>query len=177
MSMNAPQPPTEEILRLVQACTGKIGPENPDEIARAFARDGSDDAEPTVDQLEAVYETACQLCDEGNFKFASALALHLATYRPVEPRFCLLAGTCMQQLGLQASAARFFCFSLLHGGDHPGALFRLGECLLALGDAENADRAFDAALDVSRSVEGADELQYAAMKMMDSIKSRAHAAP
>ncbi len=174
MSAYAPTP-GPEILSIVQACTEHLNSAKVNEIARAFAPpdQGSHVAEPTPQQLEAVYDTACRLCDEDNFRFASALALHLAAYKPGDPRFTFLAGTCMQRLGMPSSAARFFCFSLVNGGDHPAALFRLGECLLAVGDTENADRAFDVALDVARDVEGAEELQREAQRLMDSIRDRA----
>jgi hypothetical protein len=157
----------------VQACSEHLNSAKAEELARAFAppKDGAHAVEPTPAQLEAVYDTARRLCNEDNFRFAAALALHLTTYKPGEPRFTFLAGTCMQRLGMPSTAARFFCFALVNGGDHPAALFRLGECLLALGDTVNADRAFDAALDVARDVEGAEELQYASQRLMDAIKA------
>lgn len=177
MSAHAPQPETE-ILSLVRACNEHLSSAKVDELSRAFAppAGGSHVGEPTTEQLEAVYDTACRLCDEENFRFASALALHLVTYKPVEPRFSFLAGTCMQRQGMPSSAARFFCSALVFGGDHSASLFRLGECMLALGDAVNAERAFDAALDVSRGVEGAEELQHEAQRLMDSIKAGSYSS-
>jgi hypothetical protein len=178
MSANDPQPapapaPAPEILFLVQACNEQLTSARVDELARAFAppAGGSHVGEPTAEQLEAVYETACRLCDEDNYRFASALALHLATYKPGEPRFTFLAGTCLQRQGMPSSAAQFFCSALLCGGDHCASLFRLGECMLALGDMVNAERAFDAAMDVSRGVEGAEELQHEAQRLLDAIKA------
>jgi hypothetical protein len=170
MSDSDPQP---EILFLVQACNEHLSSAKADELARAFAppAGGSHVGEPTTEQLEAVYDTACRLCDEDNFRFASALALHLATYKPGEPRFTFLAGTCLQRQGMPSSAAQFFCSALLCGGDHSASLFRLGECMLALGDTVNAERAFDAAMDVARATGGAEELQNEAQRLMDSIKS------
>lgn len=153
--------PSPVILSLVQSCGALINQAHSGELAKAFEapRAPGQPAEPTVEQLEAVYQTACKLCDEDNFQFAAALALHLFTYKPGDPRFGFLAGSCMQRLGLHASAVKFFCFALVSGGDHPAALFRLGECLLALGDKENAELAFDAALDVSRGDDESHDIQ------------------
>lgn len=176
MSANDPQPePAPEIIYLVQACNEQLSGARVDELARAFAppAGGSHIGEPTTEQLESVYETACRLCDEDNYRFASALALHLATYKPGEPRFTFLAGTCLQRQGMPSSAAQFFCAALLCGGDHSASLFRLGECMLALGDTVNAERAFDAAMDVARATGGAEELQYEAQRLMDAIKAGA----
>ena len=173
MSANAPQP-GNEILSLVQACNEHLSNARVDELERAFAPpEGGSCSQPTAEQLEAVYDTACRLCDEENFHFASALALHLAPYRPTEPRFSFLAGTCLQRQGMPSSAARFFCSALVCGGDHSASLFRLGECMLALGDTASADRAFDAALDVSRSAQGTEELQHEAQRLMGDIKASA----
>lgn len=146
---------------------------NPHELHAAFSpAPGSD---PTAEQLEAVYATATGLCDEGNYRFAVALALHLTTYRPREPRFSFLAGTCMQQLGAHSNAARFFCFALIHGGDNPAVLYRLGECLLALGDKDNAEKALEAALDVAREVDGSHRVQSVSQDLIAAI--RAGSAP
>lgn len=173
MSTSTPQP-TPEILALVRACAPHIQGHQGTGMARAFAPPdkAAHTLEPTTEQLEAVYDTACGLCDEGNFQFAAGLALHLFTYKPSDPRFGFMAGTCMQRLGLPGNAAKFFCHALVMGGDHPAALFRLGECMLALGDHENADRAFDAALDVSRGEDYSAELQAASRELMASVSRK-----
>jgi len=175
MTAFAPQP-ASDVLSLVQACNEHLSSAKVDDLARAFAPPpgGEHVGEPTTEQLEAVYDTACRLCDEDNFRFASALALHLATYKPGDPRFTFLAGTCLQRQGMPSTAARFFCSALVCGGDHSASLFRLGECMLAVGDTASADRAFEAALDVSRNSDGAVELQLEAQRLMDSIKAGSH---
>ena len=96
--------------------------------------------------------------------------MHLFAFMPSDPRFGFLAGTCAQQLGLHAGAAKFFCCALVNGGDHPAALFRLGECLLALGDKANAERAFDAALDVSRASEEAQDIQSLSVQLIGALR-------
>ncbi len=176
--MSAPAPnPGPEILSLAQVCEEHMSRARADEFARSFApASGPEIDEPTDEELEAFYVTACGLCDEGSFRFASAVALHIVAHKPCEPRYTFLAGTCMQRMEMPSSAAQFFCSALFNGGDHPASLFRLGECLLALGDTVNADRAFDAALDVARDVEGSEELQYASQRLMESIRDGAHSS-
>lgn len=165
--------PSDDVLTIVRACAPHVNGSTGTSLARAFSpADNPPANEPTEAQLEAVYATAETLCNEGNFQFAAGLALHLFTYKPGEPRFGFMAGTCMQRLGLHANAAKFFCHALVSGGDHPGALFRLGECLLALGDSVNAERAFDAALDVARGETFAPELQDASQELMASLQKR-----
>jgi tetratricopeptide (TPR) repeat protein len=169
--MPNPIPHDPNLLALVEACNTHMRNSDVSELRRAFEPPlpGDANGRPSPDQLEVVYQTACRLCDEGNFRFATALALHLATYCPKEPRFNLIAGTCMQQLKAHANASRFYCFALINGGDNPAVLFRLGECLLALGDKANAEKALDAAFEVAREVEGADPLQSAVRDLLGSL--------
>ena len=166
-----PQPQDSNLLALVEACNTHLRNSDVGELRRAFEppQAGDGNGEPTAEQLEVVYETACRLCDEDNFRFATALALHLATYCPKEPRFSLLAGSCMQQLGAYANASKFYCFALINGGDNPAVLFRLGECLLALGDKANAEKALDAAFEVARELENATPLQSAVQDLLGSL--------
>jgi tetratricopeptide (TPR) repeat protein len=172
MSTPVPQP-GPDIIDLVQSCAPSLSGNDLEHLRRAFEPPPGVSDEPTPEQLEAVYTTATRLCDEGNFRFAAGLALHLTTYKPNEPRFSFMAGTCMQRLGVPSNAARYFCLALINGGDNPAALYRLGECLLALGDNVNAERALEAALDVSREVEGVRELQDMTQSLMASMKGGA----
>jgi hypothetical protein len=169
-TMTLPMPqPTPDLLELVHSCAVNLPASDPEGLRRAFEPQG-DVSDPTPEQLESVYETASRLCDEGNFRFAAGLALHVATYKPGEPRYTFIAGTCMQRLGAPSNAARYFCLTLVNGGDNPGVLYRLGECLLAVGDNANAERALEAALDVSRHVEDMREVQDLTQALIASLK-------
>jgi Flp pilus assembly protein TadD len=176
--MVEPQPGRQaEVQALVQACSGNLRPPDAAELRRAFTPPAQGDSgATTAEQVETVYATACQLCDEGNFRFAVALALHLVAQKPDDPRFNFMAGTCMQRLGLHGNAGRYFCVALVQGGDNPAALYRLGECLLAIGDRANAAKALEAAMDVCRDVDGAHEVQLHAQNLIESLKagSRGH---
>jgi predicted Zn-dependent protease len=163
--------PSPDVMELVHACGQHLRQLDPHELRKVFQSQGSSHlTDPTPSQLEAVYDTTCQLCDEGNFRFAAALALHLVTHKPSDPRFGFIAGTCMQRLGFHANAGQLFCCSLVAGGDHPAAFYRLAECLLALGDNANAEKALDAAIDLSRHQEQAGPLQAMAHELLDNIK-------
>jgi len=155
---------------LVHACATHLRGADARELRLAFEPPAQGGDEPTTEQLEVVYGAARRLCNDDNYRFAAALALHLATYRPKEPRYTFMAGICLQHVGAFANAAKFYCLALGHGGDNPAALYRLGECLLALGDKVNAEKALDAAFEASREVEGAAPLQAIAQDLLDSIR-------
>ena len=167
--------PSAEILELVQACGRHLRELDANAALKAFESPdpGSHLTDPTPGQLEAVYDTACRLCDEGNFRFASVLTLHLVSYKPSDARFAFIAGTCMQRVGLHAHAARLYCCALVTGGDDPATLYRLAECLLALRDNANAEKALDAAVDLTRQLEHPGRLQAMAHELLENIKRNA----
>lgn len=165
-----------QILQLIAACGAHLRGEM---VTKGSAVSALVPTErPSSSQLQAVYETACLLCDEGNFAFASGLALHLVSHEVTDPRFTFIAATCLQRLGLHANAAQLFGFSLVHGGDHPATLLRFGECLLALGDRENAAKALEAAFDMARGDDDDDARQVQAMAeaLIESAQRGARAA-
>ena len=172
MPNNHPDP---HIRDLIESCAAHLRGEMTDRNA-AVAAITPQLQPPSDSQLQAVYDAACLLCNEGNFAFASGLALHLVAQDPTDPRFTFIAGTCLQRLGIYANAAQLYGFSLLHGGDHPATLYRFGECLLAVGDRENAAKALEAAFDVSRGDEEAREVQGMAEDLIASLQQGARAS-
>ena len=161
----SPTHPDPQVEALIAGCRDLLR-KGPDPLAvrialQARAGELEAAAKPTPEQLEGVFETVCRLCDEGNFSFAAPVALHLVATWPADPRFSFAAGTCLQRLGLYPNAAQLFAFTLVVGNTSPATLYRLGECLLAIGDTANASTALEAAFDLSRGQgsEGALEVQ------------------
>jgi predicted Zn-dependent protease len=174
MSNHTPQHPDPEIRSLIDACSVHMRSPNPNATRAAFMRAEQDESgTPTAGQLEDVYSTACRLCDAGNFRFAAPLALHLVTYQPTDPRFSFLAGTCLQRLGIYSNAAQMFCFTLVNCGEDAATVYRLGECLLALGDKESAGKALEIAFDLSRNSYDAGELQSLSEVLINTVKGGA----
>ena len=174
MSNIVPPHPDPDIRSLIDACSAHMRSSNPNATRAAFTRAGQDESgDPTVEQLQDVYETACRLCDADNFRFAAPLALHLVTYQPTDPRFSFLAGTCLQRLGIFSNAAQMFCFTLVNCGEDAATVYRLGECLLALGDKDNAAKALEIAFDLSRNARGASELQSMSEHLINLVRGGA----
>jgi len=107
-------------------------------------------------EQEAFFEIACQLCDADYFQHAAVIALQLVVHQPNDCRFAFLAGSCMQRLGFFHTGGRFYqqTFSLRKV---PVAMYRLGECLAALGEKEEALKAFNTTFDMCR---GREELRH-----------------
>jgi tetratricopeptide (TPR) repeat protein len=117
------------------------------------AKDGPSSFEKNLipeDRHEAFYGLARKLCNEGEFRHALPIALQLAL-RSGESRFAFLAASCLQRLGQSDFAASMYSACLLIAPGHVAAMFRLGECFAAMGDAENAIDSFESAIEMGRS--------------------------
>ena len=86
----------------------------------------------TATQCSEWYEMARALCDAGEFQKALPICAHLSALDLLHPGYAFLAGTCFQRTGKHEEAMLMFQSSvLLHNA--PITLFRIGECLHALG--------------------------------------------
>jgi len=99
---------------------------------------------------EALYATAVELCDAERFRDALPIAVSLAAHEPRDARFLFIAASCMQRLDLLKPAAAMFALCAL-SGDNPPAIYRMGECLVAMGEIEPAREALDSAHEMCRS--------------------------
>jgi len=114
-------------------------------------------------QLHAI---AVCLCEEEEFEQALAPAMVLALWHPGDPRYAFIAGACLQRTEKHAAALMMFGNAGLGGGEEflPAVAFRSGECLAAMGHADEAIRSFDAAIEASRREPGLAELQQLAQE-------------
>lgn len=122
----------------------------------------------TAAQYESLYDIAYGLCDQGCFLDAAPIALQLVAHQPRNGDYAFLAGNCMQRLALYSDAAQLFSICMVLEENGAAAAFRMGECLAAMDFMDLADKAFDAALALSRGDPNARELQdmvFAAMQM------------
>ena len=99
---------------------------------------------------EALYASASALCDAERFREALPIAMSLVAHEPRDVRFLFIAATCLQRLNLHKPAAAMFGLCVI-GGDNPPAIYRMAECLAAMGDIEPAREAFDAAHEMCRA--------------------------
>lgn len=92
----------------------------------------------TDEGYAALYKTARELCDQGDFYHAFPVALQLTLHNPTDSRFPFMAGACLQRLGHTELAAVMYALTLDVDPDHAAASYRLGECLIAVGKPEEA---------------------------------------
>lgn len=119
---------------------------------------GLDDAD-----LAARHRAAYALCEQGEFLLALPLALHCCSARADDPHAAFLAGSCLQRLAITDYAAMMFRQALHLNEHHMPAAYRLGECLLALGDREGATHLFGWAVEIGRQDPAQRELQSLAL--------------
>lgn len=122
------------------------------------------------EQLEALYASAWALCEEGQFDKALPVVLLLAAHAPSEARHLFLVATCFQRTDQPAQAAQMYVQCLLLDAQHYAALFRLGECLQAMGEREKAIDLFEAVIGVTPSDMRYDSLREMARQRHQSLR-------
>lgn len=113
--------------------------------------------------LDDRYLAAYSLCEQGEFLLALPLALHCCSARADDEDSAFLAGSCLQRLGIIDYAAMLYRHVLQIDEYHMAAAYRLGECLLSIGDRQAAAHMFGWAVELGRQDEGQRELQAMAM--------------
>jgi Flp pilus assembly protein TadD len=149
--------------------------ETPEGIASAFLEHGVTPADirgMTEEELEAVYAEACDRIEAEEFSQALDLTVFLVTHQPWDRRFHFVFALCLQHLGDYESAARHYSQAYTLDATDAGCAYRIGECLEALGQMEEAREAYKAALDLSFGGQGLPELRDAAQARLDFINSQ-----
>lgn len=79
---------------------------------------------------------------------------------------------CLQHLGDLESACRFYGMALLMDATDAYCLYRLGECLQALGELQEARATFQAAIDLSREDDACGEVRQHAQRCLDALDTQ-----
>ncbi len=119
--------------------------------------------------LSARHLAACALCEQDEFLLALPLALHCCSARADDANYAFLAGSCLQRLAITDYAAMMFRHTLQIDGFHMPAAYRLGECLLALGDREGAAHLLGWAVELGRQNPAQRELQSLALDRLSRL--------
>jgi tetratricopeptide (TPR) repeat protein len=101
-------------------------------------------------ELENAYEQSWTLFRQRDFLSALPFALYCSTFQSTEPRYAFLTASCLQRLKRPEEAVKFYKTVLQLDETHIAAAYRLGECLLDLGDKEAASHLFEWTLTLSR---------------------------
>ncbi|VTU40842.1 type III secretion system chaperone protein SscB [Variovorax sp. PBS-H4] len=131
------------------------------------------DSPPSPADASTLFARAEQLCTGEDYRCALPLAMELFMALPHEPSAAFLLATCLQRLEQPALAARLFQMCTAMEGDKPtpGALFRAGECLVAMGEKDEALTAFEAAVEIARSDARHSEIQAMAQDKANALRS------
>ena len=121
----------------------------------------------TPQHLQGLVDLAENLCEEERFEDAMAVASQLVFHAPTNGRYLFLSATCAQRMGHTREAVALFAASLL-AEESAETTYRLGECLMALGETRQAGQAFEAAVDLGR---GDDEMRHVQDGATDAIRT------
>ena len=126
-------------------------PDTP-ELSRAFFQYGVTPAllhGVTDEELEATYQLAYELVMEGRYEKALEYAELLVRMDPAEQRYLFAFALCLHHVGEYASAARYYAEALVLKATDAVCAFRMGECLMAMQDLDNARTAFELCVTLS----------------------------
>ena len=123
---------------------------------------------------ESLCTLAARLCDEGEFQHALPIALHLSAYHGSDPRHAFMAAACLQRLGFHEDALAMYQLCMVAAGaPQAGAMYRAGECLMAMGEKEHAMQAFEEAFDLGRAGSDYASIQDMASERIEQLRARA----
>jgi tetratricopeptide (TPR) repeat protein len=120
-------------------------------------------------ELENTYEQSWTLFRQRDFLSALPLALYCSTFQSTEPRYAFVAASCLHRLQRPDEAAKLYKVVLQLDETHIAAAYRLGECLLELGDKEDASHLFEWTITLSRGNFEHRQFQDWAMQRLASI--------
>ena len=116
----------------------------PDTFARLTAELEALDSSKrfTQEELETVYGLAHNLYSTGRFDEALRYFAFLTLYRPTDPKFLLGLAASQQMSRNYEAAIQTYSFLTLLDPTDPGPTLRIGECLMLLGQADEARDSF-----------------------------------
>jgi tetratricopeptide (TPR) repeat protein len=122
---------------------------------------------------ETLYPLCTSLCDQGEFRHALPIALHLVAYHAHNPRHAFMAARCLHRLGAHEPAlAMYQLCTMVAGSPQAVPSYRAGECLLAMGEKEQALLAFEEAYDLGRASNDYAAIQAMADKRIKQLSAR-----
>jgi tetratricopeptide (TPR) repeat protein len=98
------------------------------------------------ERLDAIYTESCDLVDREDFEGALDLLVYLVMANPYDFRYQFGYALCLQHFGHFADAAKHYGLAWVLDSNDAGCAFRLGECLEALGERDDAIEAFETAI-------------------------------
>jgi len=121
-------------------------------------------------ELENAYEHSWVLFRQREFLSALPLALYCSTFQSTEPRYAFLTASCLQRLLRPEEATKFYKTVLQLDEGHVAASYRLGECLLELGDKDAASHVFEWTVTLARGNLEYRQFQDWAMQRLANIR-------
>ncbi len=118
--------------------------------------------------LESLYRKGYEAYQSRDYDTAFEVFAGALLMQPLERRFHVGLGSTLLQTGLCREALPFFLYASTLQSDDPGAVFRIGECLLGVGEVEEALEAFSLTLELCQE-NGDDRLAALAQHYLDQL--------
>lgn len=128
--------------------------------------------------VEALYEKGYDLLQVGDTARARAVLTTLMTLDPSEERGVYALAASYQMEGQFATAAQIYTSYITMDATNPDGYLRLGECLMAVGELDNAEGCFDLAREEARrgngypGVESVADQRLAEVRALKSVQTK-----
>lgn len=161
----------EKVAPLVEQVLEELGLANDDIIQKA-----KEGISPHIayglsdDHLDAIFATGIRFMQAGDVQKAQDVFLKLTTLNSMDARFNYALGTTFQMQGQYAGAAKIYMIALALDAMNVDGYLRVGECLLAADEREQAQEAFEAAISLCEHGAGTPENLDLAKRMVAHVQ-------
>jgi tetratricopeptide (TPR) repeat protein len=121
--------------------------------------------------IEALYEKGYDLLQVGDTARARAVLTTLMTLDPSEERGVYALAASYQMEGQFETAAQMYANYITMDATNPDGYLRLGECLMAVGELDNAEGCFDLAREEARRGNGSSGAAAAADQRLAEVRA------
>ncbi len=128
-------------------------------------------------QLDAIFATGINMMQAGDVQKAQNTFLKLNSLKSMDARYNYALGTTFQMQGQYATAAKIYMISLTLDAMNVDGYLRVGECLLASDEIDQAREAFEAAQSLCESGAGSPASRELADRMVAHMHDLAEPQP
>lgn len=126
----------------------------------------------TDEDLEGLYSIGYSEYGQKNYERAESMFQFLCMFDHLKPKFWLGLGMSRQKLGKYEAAVQALVLAALHDVNDPRAPLLAGECLMALGKLDNAERALATAAHLAAQDEQHVKLKSHAEALLAAVEHR-----
>lgn len=121
------------------------------------------------DAMEAIYSVAYNLYQGGKYEEAQKVFQFLCFYDHFNRKYFMGLGACQQMMKEYENAIEIFSFATILDSDDPRPMLYIGDCHLAMGSKDEAQAAYETAIEWAGAKEEFAEDKERAHSMLENL--------